>query len=103
MQRGEVGVSALALRLMPSDDPGDAERPPGASTSAHDPSESEDLAYKVEIWSEDGETIEQVVAVTSSPSIGFAAYYAATREFPNTVITLRHRSTVMSKWGGKPH
>ncbi len=67
------------------------------------PSENEDLAYKVELWDPKGEVIEQVLAVTSSASIGYAAYYAATREFPDSVITLRHKNSVMSRWGGKPH
>lgn len=67
------------------------------------PYENEDLAYKVELWDAAGEVIEQVLAVTSSPSIGYAAYYAATSEFPDAVITLRHKNSVMSKWGGKPH
>lgn len=65
--------------------------------------ENEDLAYKVELWDAAGEAVDQVLAVTSSPSIGYAAYYAATREFPDATITLRHKNSIMSKWGGKPH
>ena len=93
---------AIAVRFGPSDDPpGDGSParkpvPPGASAR-------EDLAYKVELWDRDGAVIEQVLAVTSSVSIGYAAYYAATREFPDEVITLRHNNSVMSRWGGKPH
>jgi hypothetical protein len=61
------------------------------------------LAYKVELWDKKGAVIEQVLAVTSSASIGYAAYYAATREFPDAVITLRHKNSVMSRWGGHSH
>lgn len=91
-----------AYRFHPTDPPGDRPKaggrpaPPGAS-------ENEDLAYKVEVWDAAGDFVEQVLAVTSSPSIGYAAYYAATREFPDAVITLRHRQSVMSRWSGKPH
>ena len=92
-----------AWRLQPSDEPGDRGRPAGAPLSGSFPSENEDLAYKVELWDAAGEVVEQVLAVTSSPSIGYAAYYAATREFPDAVITLRHKNSVMSRWGGRPH
>jgi hypothetical protein len=91
------------MRLQPSDDPRDRRPPKGAGASSPGPIENEDLAYKVELWDRQGETVEQVLAVTSSPSIGYAAYYAATQEFPDAVITLRHKNSIMSRWGGKPH
>ena len=94
---------ANALRLQPSDDPGDRGRPAGAPISGSFPSENEDLAYKVEIWDVSGEVIEQVLAVTSSPSIGYAAYYAATREYPDRYVTLRHKNSIVSRWNGPGH
>jgi hypothetical protein len=95
-------VFADVYRVGPSDEPpgGFRERKPLAGPP---PAEGEDLAYKVELWDKAGGTIEQVLAVTSSASIGYAAYYAATREFPDAVITLRHKNSVMSRWGGQPH
>ena len=99
----EVGVLVTALRLLPSDDPGNRGPPRGASASGEGPIEHEDLAYKVELWDAQGEAPEQVLAVTASASIGYAAYYAATKEFPDALITLRHKNSVLSKWGGKPH
>lgn len=93
---------AIAYRMQPADPPGD--RPGrGGRRAGRDPADGEDLAYKVEVWDAGGESVEQVLAVTSSPSIGYAAYYAATREFPESVITLRHKNSVMSRWSGKPH
>ena len=67
------------------------------------PTEGEDLPYKVEVWDEAGTFVEQVVAVSVSPAIGYAAYYAATREFPGRAITLRHKSSVISRWTGRAH
>jgi hypothetical protein len=64
------------------------------------PVEREELPYKVELWDEKGEFVDQVVAVSVSPAIGYAAYYAATREFPGRPITLRHKSRVISRWTG---
>ena len=90
---------ATAFRLSPSDEPPGAGRPGRRPERSRSAFEHEDLAYKVELW--DGEIVEQVLAVTSSASIGYAAYYAATREFPEAVITLRHKNNVMSKWGGR--
>lgn len=58
------------------------------------------LAYTVELWNETRDTVEQVLAMTVSGGIGFAAYYAATREYPNRYITLRHRGDIVSRWNG---
>jgi hypothetical protein len=63
----------------------------------------EDLPYKIEIWNESGASVEQVVAVTANASIGYAAYYAATREYPDRHITLRHRNSVVARWSGPKH
>ena len=74
-----------------------------ASPSGGFPAAGEDLPYKVEVWDEGGQFVEQVVAVSVSPAIGYAAYYAATREFPGRDITLRHKSGVISRWAGRAH
>jgi hypothetical protein len=67
------------------------------------PAEGEDLPYKVELWDESRQSIEQILAVTANGSIGFAAYYAATREFPHRYITLRHKNSIVSRWNGPDH
>ena len=89
-------------RLSPSEDPGGVGRGGGPSSGAR-PYEADDLPYKVEVWDDAKTTVEQVLAVTASPSIGYAAYYAATREFPNRFITLRHKTSIISRWNGPPH
>ena len=65
--------------------------------------ERDELPYKVEVWDDAKTAVDQTLAVTASPSIGYAAYYAATREFPNRYITLRHRTSIISRWNGPPH
>ena len=89
------------LRLGP---PGDREdgAPPGAP-SRPVPVDREDLPYKVEIWNEAGASVEQIVAVTANASIGYAAYYAATREYPDRHITLPHKNSVVARWSGPKH
>jgi hypothetical protein len=90
------------VRLRPSDDPSDAEG--GQPTFPDRPSaEHEDLAYKVELWNEAKTGVESVLAVTVSASIGYAAFYAATREFPERYITLRHKNSILTRWGGRSH
>jgi hypothetical protein len=42
--------------------------------------------------------MEQVLAVTASEGIGFAAYYQAAQEFPDRAITLRHKNRVVARW-----
>lgn len=89
-------------QLRPPGDPPD-EDDRTASPYGEFPHEHEDLPYKVEVWDVKGEFVELVVAVSVSPAIGYAAYYAATREYPGRSITLRHKSAVLSRWTGQPH
>ncbi len=63
----------------------------------------DDLPYKVELWDEGKAGVEQVLAVTANGSIGYAAYYAATREFPDRYVTLRHKNSIVSRWNGPGH
>lgn len=93
---------AESYRAHPSDEPPAGPRGRRAAPGPA-PVEGEDLAYKVELWDKAGALMEQVLAVTASASIGYAAYYAATREFPDSVITLRHKNSILSRWGGQPH
>jgi hypothetical protein len=89
------------LYLVASGDPDDSSpkyEPSGRSTGPR-----EDLPYKVEIWNEGGSAVEQVVAVTANASIGYAAYYAATREYPDRHITLRHKNSIVARWRGPKH
>ena len=89
------------LELASSGDP--ENNKPSRRSSAPVPIEREDLPYKVEIWNEGGASVEQVLAVTANASIGYAAYYAATREFPDRRITLRHKNSVVARWNGPKH
>jgi hypothetical protein len=63
----------------------------------------EDLPFRVELWDEARKTVEQVLAVTANAGIGYAAYYAATREHPQRYITLRHKNAIVSRWNGSEH
>src|SRR5690349_10178649 len=96
-----VHGSGALLRLVASGDREDGN--PAGQGGAPGPIEREDLPYKVEIWNEAGAAVEQVVAVTANASIGYAAYYAATREFPDRHITLRHKNSVVARWRGPKH
>jgi hypothetical protein len=67
------------------------------------PLEGEDHPFTVELWDESKTAVEQVLAITANGSIGYAAYYAAIREFPHRYITLRHKGGVVSRWNGPGH
>lgn len=71
--------------------------------SSRDTPEHEELPYKVELWDEGRRTVEAVLAVTANGSIGYAAYYAATREYPDRYVTLRHKNSIVSRWNGPGH
>jgi hypothetical protein len=60
----------------------------------------DDLPYKVELWDAAKKSVEQVLAVTAHNSIGYAAYYAATREYPDRYVTLRHKNNIVNRWNG---
>jgi hypothetical protein len=89
------------LRFSPGNGPGDD--PPRPARSDRPTAEREDLPYKVELWDEAGQSVEQVLAVTANGSIGYAAYYAATREHPTRYVTLRHKNSIISRWNGPKH
>src|SRR5689334_15953382 len=82
--------------LASGSDPGDGSQAPGHSNRTAP--RREDLPYKVELWDEGRNSVEQVLAVTANGSIGYAAYYAATREYPSRYITLRHENRIVSRW-----
>ena len=95
------GRLARIYQMAPGDDPRDpAHRTPPSDqpTASH-----EDLPYKVELWNESRTSVEQVLAVTANGSIGYAAYYAATREYPDRYVTLRHKNTVVSRSNPPQH
>jgi hypothetical protein len=75
----------------------------GARPDPTDPSQHEDLPYKVELWDPAKSTVELVLAVTASGSIGYAAYHAATLEFPDRFIVLRHKGAVLARWNAPTH
>jgi hypothetical protein len=79
-------------------DPDDTAPDPGSDRST---SPRDDLPYRVELWNEDRTSVEQVLAVTAHSSIGYAAYHAATREYPDRYVTLRHRNRVLSRWNAQ--
>jgi hypothetical protein len=78
--------------------------PDGGSSSPapfdRQPAGREDLPYRVELWDQARNTVEQLLAVTANAGIGYAAYYAATREHPQRYITLRHKNSIVSRWNG---
>jgi len=65
--------------------------------------EHAELPYRVELWDETKASVEQTLAVTANSSIGYAAYFEATREHPNRYVTLRHKDTILSRWNGPTH
>lgn len=90
-----------SFRLKPSDDPDDSPQSlPWGRSRTH---EHEDLPYRVEIWNETKTAVETVLAITVSASIGYAAFYAATREFPDRYITLRHKNSIINRWNVPAH
>lgn len=92
---------AYVYHFGPDEDPRDPVRkaaPADRPTAGH-----EDLPYKVELWDESRTTVEQVLAITANGSIGYAAYYAAAREYPDRYVTLRHKNAIVSRSNPPQH
>jgi hypothetical protein len=85
----------LASGNDPADDGLRRTKRPDRNKPAH-----EDLPYKVELWDGSKKSVEQVLAVTASGSIGYAAYYAAAREYPDRYVTLRHKNGIVARSNG---
>lgn len=74
-------------------DPKDSSHRPGSLSSR-----GEELPYRVEVWNEDLKNVELTLAMTANGSIGYAAYYEATREYPERYVVLRHKSRIVARW-----
>ncbi|HET6196640.1 MAG TPA: hypothetical protein VFE12_12825, partial [Acetobacteraceae bacterium] len=85
---GLLSRPGFSYRFGPAGEPEDDSE--GESSDVPNPTEREDLPYKIELWDLAKNAVEQVLAVTANGSIGYAAFYGATREFPHRYITLRH-------------
>ena len=90
-----------SYRLSSESDPEDGQR--RSSGSDRQTAGREDLPYRVELWDDAKESVELVLAVTANGSIGYAAYYAATREYPQRYVTLRHKNRTVARWNGPEH
>jgi hypothetical protein len=93
--------SAIRYRLGAAGDP--EKNGEGEASGGPDPTERDDLPYKIELWDVAKNSVDQVLAVTANGSIGYAAFYGATREFPDRYITLRHKNRIVSRWNGPQH
>jgi hypothetical protein len=88
------------ITVLPSGSDPDENGSSNTRRAHQDQSAHEDLPYKVELWDKDKKGVEQVLAVTASGSIGYAAYYAAAREYPDRYVTLRHKKSIVARSNG---
>jgi hypothetical protein len=94
-------IVSTVRRLAPPDEQDGGK--PGQRRPLVDNAQAEDLPYRVELWNPAKAMVEMVLATTASTSIGYAAYHAATVEFPDRYVVLRHHHTVLSRWNGPKH
>ena len=95
-----TGLGVL-YRLSTVDDPESV--PPGSGNSPSKLSPLPDLPYRVELWDSQKASVELVLATTVSSTLGYAAYHAATIEYPDSYIVLRHEDAVLSRWNAPRH
>jgi hypothetical protein len=58
---------------------------------------SDDLPYRIELWDLERQTVETILAFTARSAIGYAAYYAAVKEYPDRLVTLRHKNRTVAR------
>lgn len=59
------------------------------------PLDGNDLQYRVELWSTDGERRERVVLACTQPLIAYAAIEAVRAAYPRNRVIVRQRSRVL--------
>ena len=58
---------------------------------------SDELTFAVEVWSLDGQRIDEVMARASHVMVARAAFDAAVRERPGRQVLLRNRAMVLAQ------
>jgi hypothetical protein len=101
MTQAAVNRPSAARYLFASGEPEDGGAPDNASQGRG--ALGRELDYRVELWDTTESHIEQVLAVTAHGSIGYAAYYAAIKEYPERHVVLRHKGGILSRSGGRRH
>ena len=61
------------------------------------------LPYRVELWDTSESAVEAVVAMAQNRTVGFAAYFAAAKQFPRRLIVLRDQFGELSRWDPRTH
>jgi len=95
-------MHASALRVMAPGGEG-GRRAVRAPARAEKRNPGDEFAYKVELWNEEKQAVEQVLAVATSAAIAHAAFYAAAREFGDRYVTLKHKDAIVNRWNGPAH
>lgn len=96
-----LGHAKVPLHLLPPGDWESGRKPSSAPQGLT--SSADDLPYVVEVWDEEKKLAEQTLAITANGSIGYAAYYEATKEYPARFITLRHKNRIIARWNPPGH
>lgn len=59
--------------------------------------EPDDLPVVLEIWDDQDRRVERVLARLARADIGRGAFEIAVQEFPEKIITLRHKARVVAE------
>jgi hypothetical protein len=54
--------------------------------------------FLVELWDDQAARVERVLATTRTAFIGYSVHFAAAKEHPGRLITLRLRGRILSRW-----
>jgi hypothetical protein len=84
--------------LVIAEESDDADDIPKSGGSRRARAPRDDLPFRIELWNEDRTAVERILATTVNSSIGYAAYHADTREYPDRYVTLRHRNRILARW-----
>jgi hypothetical protein len=57
---------------------------------------NDEFPYQIELWKEDNQSLDRLLAIVRNMSIANAAFRAAVETFPNRLVILRFRGKVIT-------
>jgi hypothetical protein len=69
----------------------------GSRNSDRIPRAPDELVFRVEMWTQDDNHVERLLALADNVLVGRGAFLAAVNQYPDRILTLRHGMRVIAK------
>lgn len=58
----------------------------------------DELEFRLHLWDQSEDQVEQLLAATRNGSMGYAVLYAAAKEYPDRYLTLSRKGKIVYSW-----